>query len=153
MGLLHMHMCMLNCFSCVWIFVVTWTVAHQAPLSMGFSRQEYWSGLPCPPPRDFSQPRDRICVSCITGGFFTGWAMKEAPYFIRMNAKVHFHESIVPAQNDYLMLLLLLYTLDNKYTTEAVTTVIYHQILWNHQQMGLWCINVHSWLAPNFNPG
>ena len=29
-----------------------WTVAHQAPLSMGFSRQEYWSGLPCPPPGD-----------------------------------------------------------------------------------------------------
>ena len=30
-----------------------WTVAHQAPLSMGFSRQEYWSGLPCPPPGIF----------------------------------------------------------------------------------------------------
>ena len=33
----------------VWLFVTTWTVAHQAPLSMGFSRQESWSGLPCPP--------------------------------------------------------------------------------------------------------
>ena len=32
--------------------VTPWTVVHQAPLSMGFSRQEYWSGLPCPPPRD-----------------------------------------------------------------------------------------------------
>ena len=33
-----------------------WTVALQAPLSMGFSRQEYWSGLPCPPPGDLPQP-------------------------------------------------------------------------------------------------
>ena len=36
----------------VQIFVTPWTVAHQAPLSMGFLRQEYWSGLPCPPPGD-----------------------------------------------------------------------------------------------------
>ena len=34
-------------FSCVWLFATLWTVAHQAPLSIGFSRQEYWSGLPC----------------------------------------------------------------------------------------------------------
>ena len=33
-----------------------WTVVHQAPLSMKFSRQEYWSGLPCPPPGDLSDP-------------------------------------------------------------------------------------------------
>ena len=33
-----------------------WTIARQAPLSTGFSRQEYWSGLPCPPPGDFSNP-------------------------------------------------------------------------------------------------
>ena len=33
-------------------FVTLWTVAHQAPLFLGFSRQEYWSGLPCPPPGD-----------------------------------------------------------------------------------------------------
>ena len=36
------------------LFVTPWTVAHQAPLSMRFSRQEYWSGLPCPPPGDLS---------------------------------------------------------------------------------------------------
>ena len=35
---------------------IPWTVAHQAPLSMGFSRQEYWSGLPCPPPGDLPDP-------------------------------------------------------------------------------------------------
>ena len=36
----------------VQVSATPWTVAHQAPLSMGFSRQEYWSGLPCPPPED-----------------------------------------------------------------------------------------------------
>ena len=35
-----------------WLFVTPWTVGHQAPLSLGFSRQEYWSGLPCMPPGD-----------------------------------------------------------------------------------------------------
>ena len=35
---------------CVWLSITLWTVAHQTPLSMGFSRQEYWSGLPCLPP-------------------------------------------------------------------------------------------------------
>ena len=38
--------------SCFELFVSAWTVAHQDPLSMGFSRQEYWSGLPCPSPGD-----------------------------------------------------------------------------------------------------
>ena len=37
-------------------FAIPWTVAHQAPLSMGFSRQEYWSGLPCPAAGDLSDP-------------------------------------------------------------------------------------------------
>ena len=45
--------CVLSHFRHVWLFVTTWTVTHQAPLSMGFSKQEYWSGLPCPPPGIF----------------------------------------------------------------------------------------------------
>ena len=40
---------MLSCFSCVQLFATLWTAASQAPLSMEFSRQEYWSGLPSPP--------------------------------------------------------------------------------------------------------
>ena len=40
----------------VQIFGTPWTAAHQAPLSMGFSRQEYWSGLSCPPPGDLPHP-------------------------------------------------------------------------------------------------
>ena len=42
--------------SCVQLFVTPWTAPHQAPLSMGFSRQEDWSGLPCPPPGDLPDP-------------------------------------------------------------------------------------------------
>ena len=57
--------------SCVWLFAAPWTRAHQAPLSMGFSRQEYWSGLPFPSPGESSWPRDGTCVSCIAGGFST----------------------------------------------------------------------------------
>ena len=45
---------MLSCFSNVQLFATLWTVACQAPLSMGFSRQEYWSGLPCPTPGDLA---------------------------------------------------------------------------------------------------
>ena len=43
-------------FSCVWLFATPWTVAYQAPPSLGFSRQEYWSGLPFPFPGDLPNP-------------------------------------------------------------------------------------------------
>ena len=46
----------LSRFSRVQLFVTPWTVAHQAPLSMEFSRQKYWSGLPCLPPGDLPDP-------------------------------------------------------------------------------------------------
>jgi len=50
-----------------------WTVAHQAPVSMGFSRHEYWSGLPFPPLETLPDPeieRASACISCIAGRFF-----------------------------------------------------------------------------------
>ena len=46
----QMHACILSRFSCVRLCVILWTAALQAPLSTGFSRQEYWSGLPFPSP-------------------------------------------------------------------------------------------------------
>ena len=49
-------MCILSCFSCVRLFVILWTVACQAPLSMGFSKKKYWNGLLCPPPGDLCDP-------------------------------------------------------------------------------------------------
>ena len=51
-----MHACMLSHFSRVQLCATPWTVAPQAPLSMEFSRQEYWSGLPCPPPGHLPDP-------------------------------------------------------------------------------------------------
>ena len=50
--------------SCVRLFVIPWTVAHQAPPSMGFSRQEYWSGLPFPSPMHESE--SEVAQSCAT---------------------------------------------------------------------------------------
>ena len=47
---------MLSCFSHVQLFVILWTVACEDPLSMEFSRQNYWSGLPCSPPGDPPDP-------------------------------------------------------------------------------------------------
>jgi len=49
----------LTSLSHVLLFTTPWTVAHQAPVSMGFSRQEYWGGWPCPPLRDVPNPRMR----------------------------------------------------------------------------------------------
>ena len=63
-----MHKCMLGCFSHVQLSVTPWTVACQAPLSMGFFRQEHWSGLPYPPPGEFPDPGIKpvfFFVSCI----------------------------------------------------------------------------------------
>ena len=60
-------------FSLIQFFAVLQTVAHQAPLSMGFSRQEYWNGLPFPPPGDFPDPGNKPTspVSpAFTGRFF-----------------------------------------------------------------------------------
>ena len=53
----HVHMCAKSChFSRIQLFVTLWSVAHQAPLSMGFSRQENQSGLPCAPSGNLSNP-------------------------------------------------------------------------------------------------
>ena len=52
------YACVLSGFSRVRLFASLWTVARQAPLFMGFSRQEYWSGLPFPLPGDLPDPGD-----------------------------------------------------------------------------------------------
>ena len=73
--------CVLSHFCRVRLFVTPWTVARQAPLSMGFSRQEHWSGLPCPPPRDLPNPGiepQSLVSPALAGEFFTPSATWEA---------------------------------------------------------------------------
>ena len=73
--------CVLSCFSRVQLFATPWTVAHQAPLSMGFSRQEYWSGLPFPFPGDLPDPGiepTSLMSPALVGRFFTTSAPWEA---------------------------------------------------------------------------
>ena len=73
---------MLSLFSRVRLFETPWTVAHQAPLSMGFSMQEYWSGLPCPPPGDLPNPGiepTSLMSPALAGEFFITSATCEAP--------------------------------------------------------------------------
>ena len=74
--------CMLLLQSCLTLCNL-WTVACQAPLSVWFSRQECWSGLPCPTPGNLPSPRDWTHVSCTAGGFFTHehWGSHFHPLF------------------------------------------------------------------------
>ena len=57
--------------SWVWLLATPWTVAHQAPLSMGISRQEYWSGLPFPSPGEYSGSGSEPVSPALADGFFT----------------------------------------------------------------------------------
>ena len=74
-----LHACVPSHFSRVQLFATLWTMAHQTPLSMGFFRQEYWSGVPWPPPGALPGIE---CVSltspALAGRFFTTSATWEA---------------------------------------------------------------------------
>ena len=74
------------------VFATPWTVARQAPLSLGFSRQEYWSGFPYPLPVDLPDPGIKLtspASRAVAGRFFTSSATWEAP-------AIHIHVSLLP---------------------------------------------------------
>ena len=74
------------------------TIACKSPLPMGFSRQEYWSGLPCPPPRDLPDPELSASQhSCIAGGFFAAEPLRK-PLLTLTTTIIH-------VDNSYLILL------------------------------------------------
>ena len=80
-----MCVCLLGRFSHVRLFATPWTVARQAPLSLGCSRQEYWSGLPCPPPGDLPNPGIEpvsLMSPALAGGFFTISTNWESQVFV-----------------------------------------------------------------------
>ena len=76
-----MSACMPSHFSQVLLFTTPWTIVRQLPLSRGFSRQEYWSGLPCPPPGNLPylgiEPVS-LTSPGLAGGLFTTKATREA---------------------------------------------------------------------------
>ena len=86
--------CLLRRFSQVWLFVTPWILDHQAPLSMGFSRQKYWSGLPCPPPECLPNPgiepeSPASPALQVNFFFFYCWAIQEASHLtMRVKVKV-----------------------------------------------------------------
>ena len=66
--------CVPSCFTHIHLFAILWTIARQAPLSMELSRQEYWSGFPCPPLGDLPKPgikQTSLKSPGLTGEFFT----------------------------------------------------------------------------------
>ena len=72
---------MFSCYSRVRFFVTKWTIALQAPLSMGFFRQEYWSGLPCSPLGDLPDPGIKpvsLVSPALSEGLFTTCATWKA---------------------------------------------------------------------------
>ena len=92
---LRVCVCMLSRFSHVRLFATSWTVALQAPLSVGLSRQEYWSGLPSPPPGDLPDPGIEpvyLLSPALAGRFFTTSAAWEAlnACLLSINSRVFF---------------------------------------------------------------
>ena len=85
---------MLSHFSCVQLFVILQTIVPLAPLSMGFSRQEYWSGLLFPSPGDLpnsgSEPKHRFCIvsPALAGGFFITEPSRKAYKQISNDSKI-----------------------------------------------------------------
>ena len=87
---------LLSCFSHVRLCATPETAAHQAPLSLGFSRQEYWSELPWPPPRDLPDPGIEpasLMSPALAGEFFTTSATWDAPSTFL--SSVQFSHSVV----------------------------------------------------------
>ena len=92
-----MRPCMQS-LSPVQLFATPWTVAYQASPSMGFSRQEYWSGVPLPSPGESSRPRDQTQVSRIGGrGFNLSVTREDSVKKVKVKVKVKM-KSLSPVQ-------------------------------------------------------
>ena len=88
---------MLSRFSCVQVLATLWAIAHQAPLSMGFSRQENWSGFLCPPSWDLSDPGIEpvsLMSPALAGRFFTSGATWET-HHVTLGKSIHSAEPLV----------------------------------------------------------
>ena len=93
---LHTACTVLSCFSLAWLSATLWTIDHQAPLSMGFSRQEYWSGVPCPPPEDLPYPGIKstsLTSPALAGGFFSTSTTWEAHIRLTTDKKISLEQN------------------------------------------------------------
>ena len=88
---------MLSCFSHVQLFATLWTVARQAPQSMGFSRQEYWSGLPCFPPGDLPDPGVKPLSPALQVDFFTVEPLGQPLNIRKLQPGSNNHDCVSPA--------------------------------------------------------
>ena len=106
--------------SCVSLFVTLWTVAHQAPLSMEFSRQEYWSGLPFSPPRGLPDPgiKSTSPSSVLASRFFNTEPTWEAP-----------NQKVISVQKNYICLISSSILQENK--TKFNKTLFNYSFIWN----------------------
>ena len=95
---------MLSCFNRVQLFVIIWTIVCQVPLSMEFSRQEYWNGFPCPPPGDLPNPgiEPMSPVSSALVGFFTTISTWEAPVYIYTHKYIYIYRIYLPCTHIYI---------------------------------------------------
>ena len=90
-------------FSRVRLFVTPWTVAHQAPLFLEFSRLEYWNRLPYPPPGDLPDPGIKptsLMSPPLAGGFFTTSTTREALY-LKTSYLIYIVDSLTSAFKDH----------------------------------------------------
>ena len=129
MNLDMVQACML---SSVRLFTTLWTIACHAPLSMGFARQEYWSGLPFPSPGDRSHPEiepESIMSPVLAGGFFTTSTIWKALMTHVLNTKSEF-------LREYSHVLLK----DN--TSKAGPTVIH---CWKDQSLHIFHLSIGFW--------
>ena len=94
---------MLSHFSRVQIFETSWTVAHQAPLFVGFSRQEYWSGVPFPSPGDLPNPgiKSESPVAPVSKADSLPLSGQGPPLYMRMIDKFHVGIEIIIVQSSF----------------------------------------------------
>jgi len=131
--------CVLSKFSHIWLFVTPWTVGRQAPPSMGFSRQEYWSGLPCPPPGDLPDPGiepTSLMSPAWAGGFFTASGTGKPLYTV----KTYSVENPSPSSN-----LSTQGDLDTTGVLKVRGLVLHHQRLW---EMQIPCLSLRTSESP-----
>ena len=87
---LFMYFCfVVQSLSHVWLFVTPWTVVCQAPLTMGFSRQEYWSGVPFPSPGDLPNPGIKLCSPSLQQILYN-WAPRMQNWWLQSTSYI-FH--------------------------------------------------------------